>query len=247
LFESELFGYDKGAFTGANVDKIGHFELADGGTLFLDEIGEIPISVQAKLLRVIQEKTFTKVGGLKSITVDVRIVAATNIDLEQAVKDGKFRADLYFRLNVIPIHIAPLRKRKIDIPILIEHFLEKFNKENDKKFKSISSSGIKKMLEYKWPGNVRELMNIIERIIVLNDGKIIETNMIPEVLEDRVNMIDSGLLDEESTLQEIEAFYIERTLKFVEWNLSKCAKILQIDRKTLYSKIEKYNIKKEEI
>lgn len=180
LLESELFGHEKGAFTGAVAQKPGRFEMAHTGTLFLDEIGDIPGQVQMKLLRVLQEREFERVGGLKTIKVDVRLVTATNHDLEQAVKDSKFREDLYYRLQVVQIYIAPLRERTEDIPPLVEHFIEKYSSDNGKDIKYVSPEALELMMSYRWPGNVRELENVIERAIVLADP---DTQLItPDIL-----------------------------------------------------------------
>jgi DNA-binding NtrC family response regulator len=181
LLESELFGHEKGAFTGAVAQKPGRFEMAHTGTLFLDEIGDIPGQVQMKLLRVLQEREFERVGGLKTIKVDVRLVTATNHDLEQAVKDSKFREDLYYRLQVVQIYIAPLRERTEDIPPLVEHFIEKYSSDNGKDIKYVSPEALELMMSYRWPGNVRELENVIERAIVLADPdtQLITLDMLP--------------------------------------------------------------------
>jgi transcriptional regulator with PAS, ATPase and Fis domain len=185
LLESELFGHEKGSFTGAMGQKAGRFEMAHGGTLFLDEIGDIPGNVQMKLLRVLQEREFERVGGLKTIKVDVRLVTATNQGLEKAVKEGKFREDLYYRLQVVQIFLPPLREKKEDIPALVEHFIEKYNAENSKKIKYISPEALEMMLRYNWPGNVRELENSIERSIVLaeSDAQLITPDLLPMAVQ----------------------------------------------------------------
>jgi len=181
LLESELFGHEKGAFTGAISQKPGRFEMAHMGTLFLDEIGDIPGQVQMKLLRVIQEREFERVGGLKSIKVDVRLITATNQDLEKAVKEGKFREDLYYRLQVVQIYLPPLRDRMEDVPLLVEHFIEKYAKDNGKSIKYASPEALEAMMRYKWPGNVRELENAIERAVVLADpdAQLITPDLLP--------------------------------------------------------------------
>lgn len=185
LLESELFGHEKGSFTGAMTQKAGRFEMAHKGTLFLDEIGDIPGNVQMKLLRVLQEREFERVGGLKTIKVDVRLVTATNQGLEKAVKEGKFREDLYYRLQVVQIFLPPLREKKEDIPALIEHFIEKYNTENSRKIKYISPEALEMMLRYNWPGNVRELENSIERSIVLadSDAQLITPDLLPMAVQ----------------------------------------------------------------
>lgn len=245
LLESELFGYEKGAFTGALKQKKGKFELANGGTLFLDEIGEMNLETQSKLLRVLQEKEYERVGGLKPIKVDIRIVAATNVDLEEAIKQGRFREDLYYRINVIPIEIPPLRERKEDIPMLAEYFLKVFNGEYGKNIELISMEVLDIFMEYEWPGNARELKNIIESAVAIAgpDDKILG----PQHLQAHfvnTKRKDSIEMKEGMSLAEIEKQYIYNTLKKVNWNKSKAAKILNINRQTLYNKIKSLNIKK---
>ena len=188
LLESELFGHEKNAFTGAVAERKGRFELAHGGTLFLDEIGDIPAPVQVKLLRVLQQREFERVGGTKTIKVDVRIVAATNADLEKLVKEGKFREDLYYRLHVIQIPLPPLRQRTEDIPLLVEGFLKKFNAENGRHIARIAPEAMQCLVSYPWPGNVRELENIIERSVVLSDpdADVLTTDLLPSVIRDKL-------------------------------------------------------------
>jgi len=245
LLESELFGYEKGAFTGALKQKKGKFELANGGTLFLDEIGEMNLETQSKLLRVLQEKEYERVGGLKPIKVDIRIVSATNVDLEEAIKQGRFREDLYYRINVIPIEIPPLRERKEDIPMLAEYFLKVFNREYGKNIELISMEVLDIFMEYEWPGNARELKNIIESAVAIAgpDDKILgpqhlQAHFVNTKRKDSIEMKDG------MSLAEIEKQYIYNILKKVNWNKSKAAKILNINRQTLYNKIKSLNIKK---
>uniref|UniRef100_A0A7C4Y3Z2 Sigma-54-dependent Fis family transcriptional regulator n=1 Tax=candidate division WOR-3 bacterium TaxID=2052148 RepID=A0A7C4Y3Z2_UNCW3 len=238
LLESELFGYKKGAFTGAVSDKDGVFKLADKGTLFLDEIAELPIMLQPKILRVIETFEFIPLGGTKTEKVDVRIIAATNKDIENEVKEGKFREDLYYRLNVIPIHIPPLRERKEDIPVLVEHFLEKITKRFNIKEKKISKGAMKLLIDYNWPGNVRELENILERIIVLEHSEIINEEIIKKYLVEKIEVKES------SKLEELEKNTIIKTLEENKWNIVKSAKKLGLHPSTLYRKIKKYNISK---
>ncbi len=245
LLESELFGYEKGAFTGALKQKKGKFELANGGTLFLDEIGEMNLETQSKLLRVLQEKEYERVGGLKPIKVDIRVVAATNVDLKEAIKHGRFREDLYYRINVIPIEIPPLRERKEDIPILAEYFLKMFNREYDKSIDLISMEVLDIFMEYEWRGNARELKNIIESAVAVAspDDKILG----PQHLQAHfvnTKRKNSNEIKDGMSLAEIEKQYIYNTLKKVNWNKSKAAKILNINRQTLYNKIKSLNIKK---
>jgi DNA-binding NtrC family response regulator len=243
LLESELFGHEKGAFTNAYIKKTGHFELADGGTIFLDEIGEIPISTQAKLLRVLQEKTFTRVGGMKPVSVDVRIIAATNQNLEEAVKKGQFRQDLFFRLNVLPLKLPPLRERKGDVRLLARHFLSLFGQQNNRDFQDFENSALEKLIDYNWPGTVRELMNVIERLVVLNDGKLVTDEMLPLELSDQsFGIMEGDLPSPTAQMKEVEAWHIKRVVENVDHNLSRAARTLGIDRKTLYNKIERYGL-----
>jgi two-component system response regulator AtoC len=243
LLESELFGHEKGAFTDAVAQKKGKFELADGGTIFLDEIGDISPKLQLNLLRVLQEKEFTRVGGTKPIKVDVRIIAATNRDLKRAVDEGKFRDDLYYRLNVISIEIPPLRERKEDIPILVYHFIEKFNIEMGKRVERISEEALDILMKYGWPGNVRELENIMERAMVITKGNFIKAedlHLSPQVVKGDSFQPSPA----EMNLKSVEKEHIATILNQYNWNIQKSAEILGIDRVTLYNKIKKYNLKK---
>jgi len=240
LIESELFGHEKGAFTGALQRKIGKFELANKGTLFLDEIGNLKPDIQAKLLRVLQEREFNRVGGNEKIKVDVRIISATNADLESLMKEGKFREDLYYRLNVVPIYLPPLRERKDDIPLLTKFFLEKFNREYNKNT-SIAPSVIDYFLKYNWPGNVRELENVIRRLVVMTNSNLIDVNDLPENITGRIS-IEEKISIGNLTIEEMEKRLIIETLKNNKFNISKTAKILGITRKTLHNKMSKYNI-----
>jgi len=240
LFESELFGHVKGSFTGAYETKHGRFEVANGGTIFFDEISNISLNIQANLLRVIQEREVTRVGSSKPIKVDVRILAATNENLADAVREGKFREDLFYRLSVVPIHIPPLRKRKEDIPLLVEHFLQKYNKRAKKSINSISSQVKKALKEYDWPGNIRELENTIERAVVLSKGREIDDLVYHGISfnSEFWNPIEGKF----RKLEEIEKQYIKAVLQAQYGNKSKTAGILGIDRKTLWAKVKKYNI-----
>jgi nitrogen regulation protein NR(I) len=197
LMESELFGYEKGAFTGAVGSKPGRFELAHGGTLFLDEIGEIPVEMQVKLLRVLQESEFERVGGIKTIKVDVRLVAATNRDLHAEVAASAFREDLYYRLNVVPIHLPPLRERRQDIPLLVDHFIAKFNERLKKQMSGIEPEGVERLVSYNWPGNIRELENVIERTMLFGEGPIIRALDLPGELMGVANPANSPVVVEE--------------------------------------------------
>lgn len=244
LLESELFGHEKGAFTDAKFLKRGKFELADGGSLFLDEIGEISPKLQLSLLRVLQEREFHRVGGEQPIKVDVRIIAATNRDLEKAVKDGSFREDLYYRLNVISIHVPPLRERKEDIPLLVDHFIDKFNMESGKKVEGISEEALQALMEYDWPGNVRELENVIERAVIINKGGIIlPGDLPPSLLKRQSHLTPVSSNQPQMTLQEVEKAYILNTLEENDWNIQRSAKVLGIDRSTLYAKIKRYGLR----
>ena len=236
LLESELFGYEKGAFTGADNQHKGRFEVADGGTIFLDEIGEINQATQIKLLRVIQEKSFERVGGTQSINVDVRIVAATNRNLEEEVKNGKFREDLFYRLNVVRIPMPPLRERKDDIPLLLHAFLREFNIENEKNITGFDNRAKSAILKYSWPGNIRELKNCVESAVVMCNGDEIKIEDLPasvrEKGEEKVINIPVGM-----KLDDAELLIIQENLAFCNGNKSKCAELLGIGRKTLHRKL----------
>lgn len=242
LLESELFGYDKGAFTCAYEDKIGLIEMADGGTLFFDEIGDLEFSLQKKLLRFIQEKEFSRVGSNKKVKVDVRIIAATNRDLEEAVKRGDFRADLFYRLNVISIYIPPLRERKEDIPILTSYFLDLYKKKVGKEIKGIDPEVMKIFIDYEWPGNVRELENVVERAIILSNHDYITREDIPQKLMslsgNGLGMSGTG----EFNLLDIERRVILSALNKTSWNQSMASRLLGISRKQLRTKMKNLNI-----
>ncbi len=244
LLESELFGYKKGAFTGAIKDKEGLFQVADGGTFFLDEVGSTSLSIQVKLLRVLEEKKMTPVGGTKEDEVDVRLIAATNADLEEDVKQGRFRTDLFYRLNVIPIVIPPLRERREDIRILVDHFVNKFCSKVNMPPKTISEEAMEILIRYPWPGNVRELENTIERAVLLNRSGALGMNDIPEKL---IKAEPLPMVSEEDpktpTLESIEKAYIHFVMSQNAGKKAKAAKILGIDTSTLYRKLVKYNLK----
>ncbi|OQX88866.1 hypothetical protein B6D60_00865 [candidate division KSB1 bacterium 4484_87] len=249
LLESELFGYEKGAFTGAVSRKKGRFELAEGGTIFLDEIGDISESMQTKLLRVLQEKEITHLGGTRSIPVDVRVIAATNRDLELALQQGKFREDLFFRLNVIPIFIPPLRERKDDIPLLIEYFIKKTCEENNRPIMRISEEALDLCMNYDWPGNVRELENAVENAIVLGEGDIILPEFLPLTLyseADRNFMKNmNSHIDEDSyrkRMEFAERMILKDAIDKAGGNKSLAAKNLKISLRTMRYKIRKYNL-----
>ncbi len=246
LLESELFGHEKGSFTGAVARRIGRFELADKGTLFLDEVSTIPLSIQVKLLRVLQERVFERVGGTETIETDVRIVAATNMSLEKLIEEGKFREDLYYRLNVVSLKIPPLRERPDDIKLLINHFLDKFNRETGKKI--VVSPFTEEILEsYDWPGNVRELQNAIESLVVLCQGREITPRDLPQHILGSTNKKITKAADEEypdfdnMTLPEIEKWMILRRLEKIKTK-SDVAKQLGISRRNLYRKLNEYGV-----
>ncbi len=245
LFESELFGHVKGSFTGAHETKHGRFEVADGGTIFFDEISNIGPNIQAKLLRVIQEREITRIGSTRPIKVDVRILAATNENLAELVKKGKFREDLFYRLNVVPLHLPPLRERKEDIPLLVEHFLQKYNRRAKKAIKGLNARAIKALVDYDWPGNIRELENTIERAVVLARGETIDLeDLLTHGITARVAP-GAQWPSPPKTLSEMEKEYIKFVLQVSKGNRSAAAKTLGIDRKTLWAKIKKYQIESE--
>jgi two-component system NtrC family response regulator/two-component system response regulator HydG len=242
LLESELFGHEKGAFTGAIARKEGRFELADGGTLFLDEIGEIPPQVQVKLLRFLQNREFDRVGGTKTLKVDVRVVAATNRDLLAEVKAGRFREDLYYRLNVVQIEMPPLRKRKTDLPALVDHFIRKYGAAYERSNVRMSREAFQAILAYDWPGNVRELENAIERAIVLSpDGELLPVHLPPAVAEGRRE--GARQLIPGATLAEIEKEAILRTLEVVDGSTSRAAEILGISVRTIQYRLKEYGVR----
>jgi len=241
LLESELFGHEKGAFTGADQARSGKIELAKNGTLFLDEIGDISLKLQMDLLRVLEQREFQRVGGNQMIPINSRIIAATNRDLKKAIEEGRFREDLYYRLNVISVHIPPLRVRKEDIPLLVEHFVDRFNIEMGKNVEGVVESAMRLLMDYSWPGNARELRNVIERAMVVTKGRMIldadlSLPQAPGVSESRGK-----------SLSEMEKEHIRQVLKENRWNIIRSAQVLGIDRVTLYNKIRKYELKKEQV
>jgi DNA-binding NtrC family response regulator len=240
LLESELFGHEKGAFTGAHYKRKGKFEMADGGTIFLDEIGTISPKMQVELLRVIESKTFSRVGGNEVIKSDFRVIAATNENLEDSVREGKFREDLYYRLNVFTLFIPPLRERLDDIPVLASHFVTKFTCQMNKKVKNISSEAMDFLMQYNWPGNVRELENAIERAIVVCKG---ETIMV-EDLPFHINNNTAVFNNDDMSLAAMEKRHIAIVLTNHNWNISRSAEALGIDRVTLYNKINRYGLQR---
>jgi two-component system response regulator HydG len=238
LFESELFGHVKGAFTGADATQLGKFEMAHGGTLFFDEISNISLETQAKLLRAVEERTISKVGDHKVVRVDVRLISATNRNLQDTVAKNLFRQDLFFRLNVVSILLPPLRERREDIPLLVNHFLDKYSRKQGKLIGGLSPEAMNALMEYSWPGNVRELENTLERLVVFSRDETITT-------EDLVysNTVLSSVLSREPVrLSDMERLHIIKVLQQVEGNKTHAARLLGIDRKTLRTKMKKYEI-----
>ena len=240
LLESELFGFEKGAFTGASARKKGRIELADGGTLFLDEIGEMSLELQAKLLRVLQERQIQRIGSLEYVNVNFRLITATNRDIKKEVSEKRFRSDLYYRLNVINIKVPPLRSRKGDIPLLAESFIKSVSEKNNIPPKKISPSLMDKLISLNWPGNVRELENCIERMMVISSGDVLDEDLLPDELEDEGASTRAEA--QNYNLSDIEKNVLIEALEKSNWNKSKAAKLLNIDRKALYNRIIKYNI-----
>jgi DNA-binding NtrC family response regulator len=252
LLESELFGYEKGAFTGAVISKPGRFELAHGGTLFLDEIGEISLEMQVKLLRAVQDKEFERVGGLKTLKVDTRLITATNIDLKKAVEKGTFRDDLYYRLNVVNIHLPPLRERKEDIMPLSKYFLENFNMKFSKNVSEFSDEAVKFLLEYSWPGNIRELENYIERAVLFDSDGIVGIDDLPSEIRElpsTISLKEDEICDLKEVVKaetnKIEREYILKALELTGKNVTKAAQLLRISRKSLQIKMKELGIREE--
>lgn len=246
LIESELFGHMKGAFTGATEKKLGKFEIADGGTIFLDEIGDMSLKTQAKVLRVLEEGEIQRVGSSKVDKVNVRIIAATNKDLKFEIKEGNFREDLFFRLNVVPLNSSPLRERKEDIPILIDYFCQIFSDENNFKLKKFTGEAIEIMMKYPWKGNVRELRNVIERLIIMTEGDTIDRNDLPEQIKGEVDIYlpDSQKVKSLKEFRDLaEREFILSKLETNNWNISQTAREIDTPRSNLYKKLEQYGIK----
>jgi DNA-binding NtrC family response regulator len=251
LLESELFGHEKGAFTNAIRTRIGRFELANGGTVFLDEIGDMSPNLQSKLLRVLQERQFERIGGVKTVKIDIRIIAATHQDLKVAVEQGKFRQDLYYRLNVIPIRVPPLRERKSDIPLLVHHFLNHFNRSKKRKIQGIHNEALNRLMEYHWLGNVRELENIIERIVILTNNDSITVQDLPEKIQnlsqdEQVPLfeIPEEGISLDNALNEFEKRLILQALNKTGWIKNKAAQLLNLNRTTLIEKIKRQNLQR---
>jgi two-component system response regulator AtoC len=247
LVESEIFGHEKGAFTGAHERKLGKFELAEKGTVFLDEVGNLSTHTQVKLLRALQEREVERLGGKKPIKVDFRLIVATNVNLEKAVNDGRFREDLYYRLNVFSIYIPPLRERDGDVELLLEHYLRKYNQIFSKEVKGISPEAMKLLTQYSWPGNVRELKNVVESAVLLAGNNILPQHLplkIQDCTEERISFPRSLKDVAKQAKEKAEKDAIKRVLKEVQWNKSKASKLLDVDYKTLYNKIKDYNIER---
>lgn len=253
LLESELFGHVKGAYTGAHTARVGRFTLAHQGSLFLDEIGTMPPSLQVKILRALQEKEFEPVGATKSVKSDCRVIAATNNDLEKEVADGKFREDLYYRLNVIPIHLPPLRERKEDIPLLIEHFVQRYNEKQNERIQGVTKEAMDRLVAYPWPGNVREIENICQRMCILKGEGFIDVEDLPPKLKNPQNSgsnavgVQFGNLPEEGlafdrVVEDFENQLILKALERTNWNKNKAAQLLQMNRTTLVEKIKKRSL-----
>lgn len=251
LLESELFGHVKGAFTGAISNRLGRFEMADGGTLFLDEIGDLEPTLQVKILRALQEKSFEPVGGVKTVNVNVRVIAATNINLEKAVEDGRFREDLYYRLNVIPVQLPALQERKPDIPLLLAHFLNQFNKFKTKRIVGFSELAMDSLVQYPWPGNIRELENLVERLSILKSEGTIELSDLPTKYQVKVEKkedfqfedIPENGLDFNSAVDAFENSLILKALEKTGWNRNQAAALLRLNRTTLVEKIKKKGLR----
>lgn len=248
VLESELFGHEKGSFSGAVASRRGRFELANTGTLFLDEIGELTPELQVKLLRVLQERKFERVGGSQEIEVDIRIVAATNVDLAKAVQEGNFREDLFYRLNVVQVQMPPLRERREDIPLLAAHFLDKYSTENEKDISGFSSEALNYISGYDWPGNVRQLQNVIERCVVLTSGTTITVEDLPAEVRDEDSQFKSAVdllparLNLSDTLEKIEAALVRRALARNDFVKVKAAEALGVSKSLLQYKLKKYKI-----
>ncbi len=251
LLESELFGHEKGAFTGAVRSRTGRFELAHGGTIFLDEIGDMSPTLQVKVLRVIQEKQFERIGGMKTLDVDVRIIAATNQDLEKAVIEKTFREDLFYRINVIPIHLPPLRERKVDIPVLTNHFLREFNRSKKKNVEKLMPEAMDCLMKYQWPGNVRELQNLTEMLVVMKEYGTIGTEDLPDKIQKNsghtesvasdIEIPDSGL-DLNDTICQFEKNLLRKALEESGGDKNRAAKLLKLNRTTLVEKLKRYQL-----
>jgi DNA-binding NtrC family response regulator len=247
LIESELFGHERGAFTGAIARKLGRFELAHGGTVFLDEIGSLRLDLQAKLLRVLQEREIERLGGGRPVPVDVRVLAATNVNLRQAVRDRTFREDLFYRLNVVPIHVPPLRERRDDIPWLVRHFVRKIARESHRDVRDVSAGALDALVRYAWPGNVRELENVIHRAVVLARGPVIQLQDVPldvAIPETARVPEEAGATSLREACDQFERQYVLRVLERVHWNVSRAARLLGVHRNTILAKLGGWGIRR---
>jgi transcriptional regulator with PAS, ATPase and Fis domain len=244
IIESELFGHERGSFTGADQQRKGRFELADQGTLFIDEISEIPLTIQTKLLRVLQDRQFERVGGEETVTVDVRVVAASNRPLDLLVARGGFREDLYYRLRVVLLEVPPLRERREDIPLLVETFVKEFNREHARKVTGVTRGVVDRMMQYDWPGNVRELKNTVEEMVIFTQGKrLLDVSDLPIAIRQQRSPTAPELnLAVGMSMQEIERAAIEATLRSVAYDKQKAAKILGIGLRTLYRKLKEFGL-----
>jgi DNA-binding NtrC family response regulator len=247
LIESELFGHEKGAFTGAHARKLGKFELAHGGTIFLDEIGSLRLDLQTKLLRVLQQREIERLGGVRPIAVDVRVIAATNVNVRQAVRERTFREDLYYRLNVVPVHVPPLRERRDDIPLLVEHFVRKIARECHREVRGVSAGALEVLTRYEWPGNVRELENVIHRAVVLARGPVVQLHDVP--LDVAMPETGSALTEDtglplREACDQFERQYVLRVLERVSWNVSRAARLLGVHRNTILAKLSTWGVRR---
>jgi len=246
LLESELFGHERGAFTGAHARKLGRFELAHGGTVFLDEIGSLRLDLQAKLLRVLQEREIERLGGGRPVPVDVRILAATNVNLRQAVRERTFREDLFYRLNVVPIHVPPLRERRDDIPRLVRHFVKKIGRESRRDVRDVSAGALDALSRYGWPGNVRELENVIHRAVVLARGPVIQLQDVPldVAMPETSRLEDAGATPLREACDHFERQYVLRVLERLHWNVSRAARLLGVHRNTILAKLSSWGVRR---
>jgi DNA-binding NtrC family response regulator len=244
LIESELFGHERGAFTGAHARRLGRFELAHGGTLFLDEIGSLRLDLQTRLLRALQEREIERLGGTRTVPVDVRVLAATNVNLRQAVRDRAFREDLYYRLNVVPIHLPPLRQRREDVPRLVEHFVRKFARESRRDVRGVSAGALDALTRYDWPGNVRELENVVHRAVVLAAGPVVHLQDVPldVAMPETVSLLARDVLPLREACDEFERQYVLRTLERSQWNVSRTARQLGVHRNTVLAKLATWGV-----
>src|SRR2546422_2226154 len=244
LVESELFGHEKGAFTGAHARRLGRFELAQGGTIFLDEIGSLRLDLQTKLLRALQEREIERLGGGRTVPVDVRVLAATNVNLRQAVRDRTFREDLYYRLNVVPIHVPPLRERREDIPRLVDHFVRKYARECRRDVRGVSTGALDALTRYDWPGNVRELENAIQRAVVLARDPVIQLQDVPldVAMPETVSLLADDALPLREACEQFERQHVLRTLERAQWNVSRAARLLGVHRNTVLVKLASWGV-----